>query len=234
VFEEWNEVLKAYRASRPRYFQALFTQPLRLEKLPIWLCVILLTVLLTQAPDFHGRPVLLLGLAVCVALCMTALWLSREIFSLSYYQDLYRLHAIASQSSLKSSFTLRYALFLQRLQDSGMTATQAARLAEFAKICTPPPKSLNLSQSLVLIALVTFLAPLSIEVLKASESWNSGAGKISILVLVLLILIVLLVKALLSDHAHFNQRIIRYIELASHDLKKSTPCFRDRGSSAEL
>lgn len=225
MFEEWNEILKAYRASRPRYEKALRNNPFCRDTVPFWLCVIMLLTILAVAPFRYEQPLAPPVILISTGLSMVALIFSREYLAMSYYRDQYRKHAIAHHSLSKREYLLRYALFLHILKKNGVTPEQAARLAEFGKISSPPAKSLNLSQSILLLGLITLLTTLTVEAMKNNEWWQYGSGLLFVFLTALAIFVILLIKLMLNDIHHHNQRIVRYVEWASHDLNKTSPAF---------
>ncbi|WP_123564396.1 hypothetical protein [Pseudomonas vranovensis] len=220
MFQQWSEMLQLYKRSRPNYWHAIRNNPLAPHLLPTWL-VVLATILVVSASfSVQQHPLGPVTVMLSTSLCMWAMLLAREYFVAEQFKSLYQRHAIASQPLLQRDSYLRYAHFLQMLEQKAVSAAQAGEIAAFAKISENPPKSLNLTQNAMFVAIITFLATIAAEKAKLTELWAFGKGNLVILLTFAVLLVLWFGLMVVRDHLHYKERIIRYLEWASHDLPK--------------
>lgn len=220
MFKNWSEMLKLYKSSRPSYWRAIVSNPMALHLLPTWLVVVMLILVISASFTLQQHPLGAITIMLCTGLCMWALLLAREYFVAEHFSNYYRRHAISSQPLLQRESYLRYAHFLEVLEQNGVTASQVSEIAAFAKISENPPKSLNLTQNALVLALLTFLAAIAVEKTKSTQLWEFGHGNLVILLTFTALLALLFVLAMIRDYLHHKERIIRYLEWASHDLNR--------------
>ncbi|RWU25471.1 hypothetical protein DM813_07055 [Pseudomonas alkylphenolica] len=209
-------MLRFYKRSRPKYWLAIYRNPLALHLLPCWVAVagIIASLLCKKSLGPIGQ-------TLCVCMFTWALFLAREYFAGQYFRDYYQRHAIADQPFLQRDSYLHYAHFLDALKQSGVEINQVKRMAEFGRISGHPVKPLNLMQNTVFVWLMTFGAALAVEKIKLTRLWKFQDGDLAMILALIAALLIVFVLQTVHGYRQHKGRLIRYLEWAEHDLNKT-------------
>lgn len=225
MFAQWDCILRIYKNSNPKIWRAMLRAPFSLPALSFHFAFALL---ILSAVSMYWAQAITYGPLWVFALIGfsggACIWI-REVFAESHYRHHYTRHCIQGRRFLRREVYLRYAIFLEHLEQNNVDSAQARRMAEFGETADVEMTPLNLTQSAVVMMLFAIFGTLVVERAKLTAIWSVQHGDGVLIIAFMAVMLAVLYRVIMRGYRPPSRQTVQYLRWATEDLSNQHPTF---------